>query len=567
MYGYTAVFLIQDHWGGILGISMDQDGKPSNPVIVRPMSGESAYPLFLDLIAHKTGGYQLSNRGAIIPIGQAKLPFSIWSPVANPAGFALLPGGNGGWIAAENYLKSIGRPPRLVLPPFTENLKITDIEYHEQKRIASILFEDGQIAICTPLAFTLVDSLQLNDEKAIDIEFYQDGFIVLTNQSRIFHLSNDQAIISANKADIGPNIARDIEISPFGDGFYLLDVFGVIHTLGNTPPIPSEPLSVNAAVDLEIIEGNTIPNWYPSGWDTKAKLSPEQILLDPVGSPKTISIHVDQAENLAGFTAEIQYDPQKIKIAPKTVTLSDWWKKSMQGSHVTASVDTDNGVFTLTSGGTFSPFSGVTGSGELVRFSISCSQAEIKDTSTQVQLSTFSMQDASPWSMVQFASLESPSTILIGPITPRINLAWGDSSFFSANNVRSVHPGEILRVDIMSEHGSRIQDIRFDCKYSINTVKLLGITAGHAWNQEVPIEKEFSTPNEGNRDGNLFHQRIYSRIPGACSDQNASLATLFFVVTGHGAGKILLNNLQCIDDNKNTVENILHIKELIFSSN
>ena len=511
------------------------------------MAGSSVSPLFLSLQATATGGYLLSYQGSIIPVGQAKLPFSYWNPVPDASGFAMAPDGKGGWIAAGYYLKSIGRPPKLVLPPFDKKHKITAVTYNPERFELVVLYEDGGISICKMMEYVSIGSLVLNGEHAVAMASLRDGYYVLTNKCRVYHVTPERAEPVKGLPELGLNLARDIEASPFGEGFYIMDVFGMIHACGGAPQVPSEPLPVSAAVDFEIITGNKIPNWFPSGWNSTIHPQSELLHLDPEGASKTVSLIVENAENLTGFNVEMRYDPSLISISPESVIPGDWWGKNIQGAHVRASLDTDNGVFTLMGGGTFIPYEGASGNGELVRFSVSAAKESIENTTTILDILGFSFQDASPWSLFRSSNSIRSCTVVIAPILPDVSLHWGDK-LSKDSTLKSVKPGEIIETDIIVENGSRAAEIEFEMSFSNNLLNLLGLTLGTAWDAHAQATYDFSTPSEVNPDGKLVNQRIHVMKPGGCRDQQGSLVALFFIVQGQGVGEIVLTNLKVYDD-------------------
>ncbi|MBD3266315.1 hypothetical protein GF373_06560, partial [bacterium] len=336
-WGQAATFFIQDHWGGIIGISLSPDFTPSEPNVVRPMISSSALPFILDLEIEPSGGFQLTYRGTLIPLGDKKPPSTPFLPSPYPTGFSMAAGGQGGWIAAGTYVKSVGLPPRMVLPPLDSQTQITDIEYSNIQNQLGILMEDGTCYICYKRKYRQY-SVGFANSRSIDLELIPDGLFVLSNQSHVSRFSFDtNERIEKSTPDLGANIARDLEPSPFGDGFYLLDVFGVIHACEGAPTIPTEPLTVNAAVDLEILVDSAMPQWYPPGWKTVAHIEPNPIQVDPQGSARTVSIQVDGAENLTDFVTELRFDPTLINIIPNTVKPGRWWGDAMQGAHVGAS--------------------------------------------------------------------------------------------------------------------------------------------------------------------------------------------------------------------------------------
>ena len=557
----AAVFLIQDVWGGIIGLSLRSDGILSEPELVRPMMGTQAFPVFIDLRVDATGGYQLTLFGAIVPIGGAKLAFFYWTPMGEAKSFALVPGGVGGWIASENYITSLGRPPQLVFPPFHRT--IMDLEYNAPEQKLTVLQEDGTIALCRRLMYEILDRLQLKEEKAIDVEEGPDAFYVLTQGANIYRVTADQADPVPNPPKVKPGTARSLKRSPFGKGFYLLDAFGVIHAWGGAPAVPNEPMSVEAAVALEIIPTDTIPHWYPSGWNTEAALTPREITLDPEAPPKNLSLMIQGAENLSGFSAEIRYDPKVLTMAPDKIEVGEWWGKNVREAQVAAS--SEKGLIGLQGGGAFFPYNGATGNGELAKIPVA-SVKGIDRATTTLEISNFYFRDASPGNLYQPGRIVDAATIFIRPSQPRLKLAWRIEGATHSTKELVVKPGAIVQADLLAEEGSRISEIEFGFRFSSNLLKFLGMSPGDAWRKDSFHQPIFSIPSLINREGGAENQSIKAETAGACEDELGAIVSYFFTVTARGEGTMMAQSIRIRDGANQELDFRLDNSELSFAS-
>lgn len=544
-------FLIQDQWGVITGITLAPDFTPSEPEVVRGMLDSVNYLRFPDLQADSEGGYQLASNGSIVPLGKAALPFSIWTPVAEANCFVVSPDREGIWIAAGDFIKVRGRPPQVVFPPdLDQGIAIADLEFDPASEQLAILFENGLIANCSRNQYQMVELLHLENDAAVDLEFSNDAIYILTYQSKVFHIEAGQLTEITDIPDLGTGLAADLELSPTGRGFYLLDVFGVIHACQGAPDVPSTPFEQNSAVDLEIISLTQPPRWNPAGWSTEVFLQPGELKIDPAGPAKNLSLMVEQAESLASFVAELKYDPETITIVPEQVKVGQWWEKSIQGAEVLAAIDSKNGILSLYGSGSFLPFAGADGNGELAQFSISASTKALSST-TSIDLTTFVFKDAYPGDLPRTAAIVRSASVFIQTIHPQLTLAWGDipENQNLLDNQRRVKPGEILRVDLLIENGSKVQGIEFDFTFTADALRFLGTGSGEVWREDSQLVTFFDIPHSINQNGGAEGQKIQALTSGACRDVRQSIVVLYFVVQKPLNGVIVLENLLAYDMN------------------
>ncbi len=547
----NTTFLIQDVWGGIIGITLSPDGTPSEPGIVRPMTSE--FPKFLGLEAFTDGAYQLMSNGYVLPIGNTKLPLFFWMPTRDPKDFTMLPGNQGGWLSAGKIIKKVGRyPPNLVLPPI--NRAINDLEYDPLRNRLILLFEDGEIAISTESAFQMISTLELTEDTGIQITFnpkQSNEFYVLTENAKVYHVTPDQAVLFPDIPSGLEGLARDIEYSLTGTGFYLLDGFGTIHACGGAQRVPTEPFTNNIAIDLEIIASGNIPQWYPTGWNTKVQLVPQTLSLDPGGYAKTMSVVIQEAENLSWFSTELRYDPALVTIPLEGIRNGEWWERVMNGSQVAASVEPKSGLIQLKGGSVFSPFEGPSGNGELVRLEVKTANP-VSIATTTIDINHFYFADASPLNQYSTAEIVHSATIIIRPSRPRLFVQWSREGKEITNS--PVKPGDVIRVELMVEDGSRIHEIVYGFRFQRDMMKFLGMVNGSAWKSEIPVWSEFDLPSQANQEEGLSMQTIRASTSRACTDKPGSLVILFFAVTGQGQGTITFDSIEIRNEEGNVME-------------
>ncbi|MFB3789014.1 MAG: hypothetical protein ACE15F_21860 [bacterium] len=538
------VFLIQSKWGGIAGISLNANQEASTPVAVRPNPENVAYPI-IDLEVVPGGGYQLTANGRVLPLGDAKMPYTSWGSIRGARGLAIAPEVPGGWIAAANYIKKIGSPPPLVFPSFDQGSPIADLEYDLRRQQLAVIHENGALSLCGRREYTAFQPIQLENDTAIDLETAPPGFYVLTRKGKVYEVTQNQAVLIHDDPDLGEGLVCDLEVPPDGHGFYLLDVFGVIHAFGGAPPVlTSEPLAPLEAVDLEIIPGDVIPRWDPPGLHTRVSFHPEVILLDPEGPRKPISIDIQNAEQLTGFYAQLEYDPGAVTLEPG---LGSWWERSMRGAPIDISVDPQGGSFSLRGGGAFFPYEGVNGGGELVKLMASPVKG-VTAAVTVLKLTEFYFRDASLESVDRPAQVVNSCTVVITPVQPQLDLAWSIDEATRTIEERTVKPGEVIRADIVVENGSRIRSFEFGFRFPNVFLKFLGMTPGAAWRDDARVLPRFDLPSLANRQGGLERQWIEAEQAGACQDQADAIVSLFFAVTSYGEGDICLTEFSGLDD-------------------
>lgn len=538
------VFLIQSKRGGITGLSLNANLESSPPVVVRPNPENVAYTV-VDLETVPQGGYQLTANGRVLPLGAAKMPYTAWGTIRDARGLAMAPDIPGGWIAAENYIKKIGRPPQLVFPAFYQGGPIADLEYDERGQQLVVVHENGVISLCGRREYAMFNPIPIEDGRAIDIEAAPLGYYVLTEKGKVFEVNQNQAVLVHDDPDLGEGLVCDLEVPPDGIGFYLLDVFGVIHAFSGAPPVlTSEPLASPEAMDLEIVPGDSIPRWDPPGLHTQVAFRPDMIMLDPEGPHKAISLDIQYAEQLTGFYAQLQYDADIITLEPN---LGSWWERSMRGAPIDISMDPHDGFFSLRGGGSFSPYEGVNGGGELVKLMASPVKG-VTSAVTVLKLTEFYFRDASLESVDRAARIVNACTVVITPIQPRLELAWHTGEQEHLTEEWTVKPGEVIRADIVVENGSRIRTFEFGFQFPNDFLRFLGMTPGEVWRDDVPVVPRFDLPSRANQQGRLEGQRIEAEEAGACLDRADALVSLFFAVTSYGQGEIRLTNPRGMDD-------------------
>ena len=396
-------------------------------------------------------------------------------------------------------------------------------------------------------------------DEAIDVEIdgngIGDGFYVQTYGSHVYRVTADRSEEEEGVPDLGSGLSRDLESSPFGEGFYILDAFGVIHACGGAPVVPTEPFRVDTAMDLEIISGAVAPRWYPEGWNTAVELIPHEIRMDPGGSPKTLSLFVHDADDMASFGVEIRYDPAQLVILPAgSVTPGAWWERHVRNAQVHAQVDPrQKGVITLYGGGTFSLYEGASGNGELLKIAAAPAPGVTAGT-TVIQVQNFFFQDATPLNRINPGKVLNTATVWIHPSLPKLSLAWyGESGPLETHRIES-RLVDLLRVDLLVEEGSRISTIAFDLHFDPDVLRFLGMMAGDAWSRDAEVWPHFATPSEGNRLGELKDQRIESSSSSACRDEKSSLATLWFSSHKKGETSVRLDAIRAADAGHEALE-------------
>lgn len=523
------VFLIQNKWGGIHGISLDADRKPSSPAMVRPNMDTLQYPTIIDLDAFPNGGYQLTTMGTIIPIGNTRLPYAAWAPIRDATAIVMLPDDGGGWISAGNSIKTIGRPPILSFPVFDRKTTIADLEYDPQRKRLAVLSREGKITVCEEAKSRALGSIPLKKDFAIDLEFSPEGFWILTERGKVFSWKQDKVEELSNIPDLGKGLACDLEAAPNGMGFYILDLFGVIHACAGAAQVPTEPLTKPVAVDLEIVPGDILPQWDPPGLHTRVGWGTESILLDPQGPSKPVSMVVDRAENMTVIWTQVRFDPQYILLDPNGVRVGEWWDRGLRDARINPIVDSQKGIMTLQGSGVHFPYEGASGSGELARFAVA-PVAGVTEATTVLQVVEFYYRDAYQGNIDRTCAIINSCTVSIAPIQPIVDLSWAQSGDWLSNSHRIVKLGEIIQADIRAESGSRMNSFEFGIQFTPRSMVFLGMTPGSVWRPDVPIQTVFDIPSRANKNGILDGQKIESQLAGACLDRKGSIVSIFFSV-------------------------------------
>lgn len=474
IHSNAETFLIQDRWGGIIGISRTASGDISDPELVYPMSVSDLDVSIVDLVAFPEGGYQLTDAGAVIPIGYTRpLPYSGASRGGAKA-LAVSSRLGAGWMAVPDYIRRLGPAPQLVLPPMlNQGIPITALVYLEDREELAILFQNGAIAVCSSDGYAQFIAPIADDDAAIAMAHSSDGFAVLTRASRIYLVDEDGVQEYPHPPVLEIGLARDLKASPFGEGYYVLDAFGKIHACGDAPPIPTEPLTADAAVALEIVPGDSPPNWTPVVHDAQVRLSPSPLYLHPDGSSRQVALVIERANNIVGFDAEIHYNPAQITVDPKRAHGGEWWQRAMTEPLLRVSADTQSGVVKLSARGTFTLFGGASGSGEAATLMVSAAP-NMREGEAELTLRNAYLIRAYPGQPQAVGDVHS-ATVVIRAIDPRCGLRW---RLENAEERQALRPGDVIRVDIVSEHGGRIQHILFGFEFSTETLRFLGMVPG-----------------------------------------------------------------------------------------
>lgn len=536
------IFLIQNKWGGIHGVALNAGLKPTSPAMVRPDVVNLQNPLIIDLNAFADGGYQLTNGGKILPIGAAKLPYAAWTPISNAAAMAMMRGGEGGWIAADNVVKKIGTPPPLVIPTLDKGETIADIEYDSQQRLA-VLTRKGKIVLCDLQEAKTLGSITLKKDRAIKIEFAPEGFWILTESGKVYLWTAGKNSLVKNLPELGTGTACDMEASLTSKGFYILDLFGVIHPCAGAPPVPTEPLTQPAAVNLEIIAGNELPRWDPPGLNTQIGWGTESVVLDPEGPSKPVALVVDKAEHMTVFLAQIHYDPAVVSVDPNSVRVGAWWDKGLRVARINPVVEQKNGVLKLQGSGDYFPYEGAMGGGELAHFSIAPVKG-VTEATTRLEIREFFFRDAYQSDVDHACPIINTCTAHIAPIQPRLDIVWKKEREWIGPNWDNVKSGEILQADIRIENGGRVGYFAFGFEFDAAAMRFLGMTPGAVWRPDIEIHTQFDVPSVANSRGKLENQILETKESTACSDQKDSIVSLFFAVNSSGKGNVRIGEIR-----------------------
>ncbi|MGC9330224.1 MAG: hypothetical protein ACP5I1_21485, partial [Candidatus Hinthialibacter sp.] len=333
----------------------------------------------------------------------------------------------------------------------------------------------------------------------------------------------------------------------------ILDIFGVIHACSGAPPVPSEPLTQPAAVDLEILPGEKLPQWDPPGLYTRVGWGISSVLLDPQGPPKPVSLIVEKAEYMTLFLAQIHYDPNLIEIDPYSVRVGAWWDEGLRISRINPVVDAKNGVLTLQGSGDYFPYEGASGDGELARFAVAPVPG-VTQAVTVINIQEFTFRDSYQGNLDHTCPIINSCTVHIAPIQPRLDFAVKKKDQWLSKEVFSTKPGEIIQADVLIENGSRMSAFEFGFQFTREKLRFLGMTPGAVWRPEYQIMTNFDIPSVANQQGGLERQRLQASQVGACRDWKNSIVTLFFAVNSPGRAVIQLNDFLGKDWDGNPIE-------------
>ncbi len=504
--------------------------------------------MFIDFEVNDLGGYQLTQDGALLPMGQAPPLQIALNAKFNAAALSITPNSAGGWIAVDDYIKRIGRQPELVLyRGLNQGKLLVDIEYDSAKRRMAILFEDGSLVVCSQQAPLVFPQVRSGEDQPVDIEFYDDKLVVLTQRGTVYRVDQTTSKVDQSAPTLSNSGAVDLEFSPFGDGYYVLDNFGVIHACGGAPAIETERLERPDAVDLEWISSDEPPRWYPTGWSTQVDLDPDMIRLDPEGQSKYLSLRINGAENMRRFVAELRFDPALLMIEPNRVSIGPWWSRSINTPNITASVDEDDqGLLRLHATGSATIVGGANGGGVAAVVPVAPAPG-VKSSTATVSIDQFFFEDAALSYPYRLNTETAPTLIQFQSMAPLLGLEWtmqtpAESGFPTV--------GSVIRVDLFVQHGGRVQTAVFDMKFDNQSLRLLGVTPGEVWAPYVPLDVQLATPSLANPAGEINNQTIQALESGACQDARLSLITMFFEVQQPGRATVAIKNLNLYDEKK-----------------
>jgi len=251
-------------------------------------------PALGPVVNAEDGIYVLERVGGLQRIGNA--------PVADPPGFnpeaidfEITEDGRGlfgldatGQIYSEGVATSPSKPFDLGLSD-ARRVAVSRLGYAVLDSVGRVHFGDGQPALNWEIYFgwDIARDLELTPEG--------DGLVVLDGYGGLYPVGEAPEVRSPF---FGWDIARDVEIAPNGDGYYILDGFGNIHSAGSIAPFEGPNLGWDIARDLELSQsgngfyvldgfgglhtgGDAVPFEVPFfGWDvaTDLELSPQPLV-------------------------------------------------------------------------------------------------------------------------------------------------------------------------------------------------------------------------------------------------------------------------------------------------
>lgn len=541
------ILVLQDEWGGINGMSLPLQTGDTETQVIRPSLSNPIIGV-VDLELLPNGGCQLFSDGSLYPVGKTRLySGSMQKDQANS--FVLLPNGNGGWIASNNYIKTVGYTHNIAQPPFKH--PIQDLEYSQNLNSLLVLLQNGEIAICSTRGFTWVSEIELFQEKAIDLEIRGNELYILSTGGKIYKSANFlsepitvQVIDELQQSDEQEWI--DFELLP-RNGILVLDRGGFIHSLDGAPQIPGQPIT---AIDFEIMEADQIPVWFPPGWNTSVVLQPDEIKLDPLGPEKSVSLWIQNAENLASFSTEIHFDSSLIKIGQQ-VSPGRWWQQNMSVRNLSSHINPDRkGVIYIRSTGFVSNYQGASGDGELISFHVSTVDG-VESGTTTLSVQDFTFQNALPINPFISAEIGENPTVTIAPSQPKISFAWVKNNIPITDKTISYVPGEIIRADLLVQEGSRIQSCDMTISFSKEQMRYLGMSKGNAWLLDQPVNVNFPLPSTVKDQGILAPIELRVEKMGSCRDEPGSLISVFFQLKTNPVlmetGWVEINNIEFKD--------------------
>lgn len=551
---HATVLLIQDFWGGVNGIVVSDAPDSQTVASVRKQAGFASSSTVIDLELTSSGAYQLTQAGQLIELGGAPRLQAVPASAGSARAFSADEPAGGGWIADGDYITIAGRPRTFAFPTLLhQDTRIMDIDFIPEPGWILLAMEDGRIAICGPDIVVAEFSLDVSDKDTlIDAALQDDQLWCLTSQGTVWlwdSFSSDAPPAFQNvdqTSTIEPGLARDIEASPFGRGAYVLDGYGVVHSVGGARPLPVSSMTTPIASDMEFLDSDTLPNWNTTGDRSSVRIEPEQIRVDPDGVARRISLVLDNVERIWGFDIELHYDPERIQINRNQIRVGEWWQQSASSTRLITSVDERRGVCSILGSGLFAMLQSASGGGEIATLMLSSVDGIQSGTST-ITIEKAILNYAFP-DQPRSAEMIYSSTVTIETIEPEYSLGWNNS----VNENKVLRTGDIFEVSMSVTHGSRLSGIEFSFSFEPEQIRFLGNIPGSAWGSSTDSISTFGTVSEANADGGLSAQQIRSMEPSTLPDETVALVSFFFEAIGEGKTVLTIERIAGLYETSST---------------
>ncbi|MBZ0257013.1 hypothetical protein K8I31_13180, partial [bacterium] len=216
---------------------------------------------------------------------------------------------------------------------------------------------------------------------------------------------------------------------------------------------------------------------------------------------------------------------------------------------------------TLHGTGSATSVGGANGGGEAALVPVAPAPG-VQAATASVSIEEFLFEDAALSYPYSLTAIPKPCLIQFQSMAPIIHLEW---SMQTPPEAKAPAVGSVLRVDLMAEHGNRIQSLIFDLKFDHQALRFLGMTPGDAWEQRIPLRTQFATPSLANQAGEMSSQEIHALESGACRDERASLLTMFFAVQEPGEAAIQFQQFSTMDEKGRELKTEMNSKELSWS--